>query len=288
MKKLLLTLGCILLVIYAVLTALSWGDGYRSERKLWRLNHEFSYLATHNDSTPDFAFEQMARKYRAFIQQSPSAIFAARGQMMLGNLYAVRKDYPHARDEYQKAVGSDDEISAQAQMSTAKTYELENNWQQAHDTYQQIVKDYPTTNTGFFVSMYLAKHDDSYDSALTFYQNLANQHPKSTLEYNALRMIALCQLNQHDWQATVQTMRDMILKYPKAMAIKEAVNTINLLTVTRLHDYDMGIQIYQQFIQKYPDHPADPLLQKMIKDLQLLKSKNLNIRFGQAPLPKKL
>ncbi len=288
MKKLILILTSILLFIYALLSLISLRDGYRAEREFWGINRKLSYIASHQESTPDYTVNQLANRYRAFINRYNRTIYAKRAQMMIGDLYALRKNYTQARMEYQKAVCPDKELSAQAEFTIAKTYELEGNRDKALAIYKFIIKNYPLTNSGFFVPMYLTSHlvasedraytDAAYADALAFYQRIAAKYPKSQLEYSALRMVALCQLNQKDWSGAVKTMGQIILKYPISGAMQEAVNTINILCVTQLHDYDIGINIYKQFIQKYPDHLADPILKKMIKALQLLKNKKLIIQ----------
>jgi len=280
MKKLTLNLIIILLFIFAVLSLLSLGSDYRAERALWRLDHTLYEIVVHKESTPDYAFDRLAEKYRAFIKKNGESIHAKRAHLKLGDLYAIRKDYSQARLEYQKTVGPDKELSAQAELTIARTYEQENRWDKALPVYRGIIKNYPVTNSGFLVEMYLARRlgGSEIQNALSFYQNMAVKYPKSRLEYSALRMIAICQLGQKDYSNAVKTMGEIMLKFPIVQAIKESIAGINLLCITKLHDYDMPVNIYNQFIQKYPDHPADPLLKKLIKDLQLLKNKKLIIQ----------
>jgi len=152
-----------------------------------------------------------------------------------------------------------------------------------------IIQNYPVTSLGFSIPMYLTGHlvpsgdqkayvDEAYGVALAFYQKIALQYPKSELEYSALRMIAICQLYQNNWSATITTLGEIVLKHPGGKGLQEAVSGINILCVTKSHNYDAAISIYEQFIQKYPEHPAVGLLKKMIKDFKFLKSKNLIIQ----------
>jgi len=255
MKKLILILSSILLLIYMFLFLLSFHGEYSAQRELWGINQSLGFIASHQESIPDYAINQLANRYRTFIRKYKGSIYAQRAQLMIGNLYALRKDYAQARLEYQKASGPDEELSVQAQLAIAKTYELEGQWDKADETYADTV---------------------------VFYKNIAIKNPKSKLEYNALRVIAICQLNQKDFSGTVKTMEEIIMKYPTGKALEEAINTINLLCVTKLHDYDMAINIYQKFIEKYPSHSVDGLLKKMIKYLQLLKDKKLIIQVSSV------
>jgi TolA-binding protein len=297
MKKILLILTSILLSIYILLSLISLGDGYHAERSLWKIDLKLNYIAAHNESTPDFTIDQLAHTYRDFINKYSKTIYAKQAELMLGNLYALRKNYSQARLEYQKAVCPDKDLSAQAEVTIAKTYELENNNAEALKIYKNVIQNYPLTSSGFFLPIYLTNHllpsedqmeyvNAAYYNALVFYRKIAAEHPKSKLEFNALRMVAVCQLNQKDYEGTVKTMGQIILKYPVGKALQEGVNGINVLCVTKLHNYDMAINIYSQFIQKYPGHSADPLLKKMIKDLQVLKDKKLVIRTAPKPAVK--
>jgi len=294
MKKLTLVLVSILLFIYALLTFLSFRGDYCAQQELWGINRKFVFISSHQESTPDYVIDQQANRYRVFAKKYSGSIYGKAAQLMIGNLYALRKNYTKARLEYQKAVGPDKELSAQAQLAIARTYELEAHWDKALAAYKSIIQNYPTTSSGFSLPLYLSSHlvasgdQKAYtdDDAVSFYQKIAAKNPKSKLEYNALKMIAICQLDQQNWSGTVKTMQEMMLKYPIGKVIQEAVDGINVLCVTKLHDYDMGINIYSQFIKKYPGHSADPFLSKMIKDLQLLKSKNLIIQTSPVPVIK--
>jgi len=288
MYKLILILAGVLIIIYVLLSALSFKDNYCAERELWGINRNLIFIASRPESTTDYTINQLAHHYQDFTKKYKGSVYAESAQLMMGNLYSLRKNYSQARLEFQKAIGSDQELSAQAEFAIAKTYELEGLWYRALLEYKNIIQNYPKTSSGFSTPIYLTTHrvlsgdqktytDKAYADALVFYQKMAVNNPKSIIDYNSLRMIAICQLNLKDWSGTVTTMREILLDYPVDKAIQEAVGAINLLCVTKLHDYDMAINIYQQFIQKYPDHSVNPILKKMIKDLQLLKSKKLVI-----------
>ena len=94
----------------------------------------------------------------AFINKYNKTIYAKEAQLMLGNLYSLRKNYTQARLEYQKAICPNKELSAQAEATIAKTYELEGNWDKALTIYKSVIQDYPLTSTGFFIPMYLTNH----------------------------------------------------------------------------------------------------------------------------------
>ena len=66
-------------------------------------------------------------------------------------------------------------------------------------------------------------------------------------------------------------MGELMNKYPTGEALKEALSTINIVCVVQLHDYYLAISMYEDFINKYPKHPAVPVIKKMISEFATLK-----------------
>jgi len=159
MKKLILILTAILLSVFALLTSLSLNDGYTAQRELWRINQKLYYIASYNESTPDNAINQLTDRYHDFINKHSKTLYANQAQLMLGDLYSLRKNYSQARSEFQKAICENKELSAQGEFAIAKTYELEGNQEKALSIYKSIIQYYPLTKTGFFVHIYLARHN---------------------------------------------------------------------------------------------------------------------------------
>ena len=56
----------------------------------------------------------------------------------------------------------------------------------------------------------------------------------------------------------------------------EAIRTINDVCIGQLKEYDCAIDTYQQFIVQNPEHPIRPMLQKMIANLQRVKTQMAN------------
>src|SRR5271154_5104716 len=185
MKKTLILLIGFLSFIFVLLSLLSQGDGYHAERSLWRLDHQLEFIASHVESTPDFTMDRLADRYRQYIKKYAKTIYSKQAEMTLGDLFALRKNYPQARLEYQKAICPDKALSAQAEFTIAKSYEIEGHGDKALVIYKDVVQKYPLTSTGFLTPMYLAGHDGDYAYALAFYQKLAAQYPKTRVEYES-------------------------------------------------------------------------------------------------------
>ena len=57
------------------------------------------------------------------------------------------------------------------------------------------------------------------------------------------------------------------------------ISTINTISIVQLSSYDMPIRIYEEFMQKYPDHPAVKEIERLVDSLKLLREKNVGMNF---------
>ncbi len=290
MKKTITILLSVLAAIFLVLSAINWRGSYDAERELWGLNRDLVKMSYQQESTPEYAVEKLADRYRAFIKTYPKSPFTMRAQFTMGNLYLFKKNYTKARAEFLKALSvypKDKELMAETEAAVGKTYEYENNWPKAVAIYKQLSHDYPLTATGFGAPEYIARYykanglkneaNNAYEKAVLFYKNMAAKNPKSRIEYSALKMMAVCRLSQERWNDAVQDMYLLMMKYPSGLILEETLKGINEICITKLHNYDEAIGYYRQFINKYPKHPAIPVIKKLISGLQLLKGKGIII-----------
>ncbi|MBI3618339.1 MAG: tetratricopeptide repeat protein, partial [Candidatus Omnitrophica bacterium] len=127
---------------------------------------------------------------------------------------------------------------------------------------------------------------DAYDRAITHYNALAAQNPDSPAEYNSLRYLSNCYLDQKRWKEAVEILGKITDKYgrPEYMNIRTLdtiLKTINTVSVYQLKDYELPRQIYQDIITKDPNHPWKDYFQKMIDTLSTLKAKSVQVSPAQ-------
>jgi tetratricopeptide (TPR) repeat protein len=152
MKKLIVQLLALLLVVYAVLTMVNMGSRYNQERRLWHIEREFVEVAKHQESASVYNIDKLAGKFNDFIGEHPKTASAVRAQILLGNVYMLKKDYARGRAELQKVATidpSNSEQIAQSQALIAKSYMVEDDWKNAERVYKSLIKNYPMTGAGF-------------------------------------------------------------------------------------------------------------------------------------------
>lgn len=295
MKKLLLTYCAILIGVYVLFTLLDLKGDYRIEQQLWSVNQKYVELAKDPDVAPENSFDNLISKYQAVIDQNPDSDLIKGVYMLMGRTYIFKKDYEKAREVFAQIpinFPGNDELAAEAGATLAKTYEFENNWEKAEKAYSQVTDRYPLTSVGMSLPIYVANHYQtnndykgtlkSYNDAIAFYKRIVAEHPDSNAEFDGLRYLSNCYLAQNRWLEAVNTLSDVLIKYPTSekLTVQRAdliIKTINTVVATQIGDYDVAINIYKGFIDKYPEHPLAPVLQKMIEGFNSLKEKDVKL-----------
>ncbi len=296
MKKLLLTFLTILLIIYF---GLSWADkdsNYAAEKMIWKANQKFYEVARDPEATPDTTFEMLERQYEQVIRRFPRSPIAHDAYLVLARVYLLKKDYAQVRskvDEILKRYPKNKEVDAEALSISGKSYELAGDWPNALKVYESIIENYPLTEMGLMLPLYLGNYyqskDDkantvkAYDNAINHYESLKSVSHDSNVEIVVLRYLANCYLVRGKWTQAVETMG---VTLSRSAALKELtleradllLRTINTISTVQLKNYGLPISIYEKFITEHPRHALTPALKKMIGALRKLKENNVTIK----------
>lgn len=295
MKKTLITYITVLVVLFVVFSVLGTKGEYAVERKVWKLHKQYADIRKDPNVIPDKTFEKIIKGYQKIIDQYPQSRLTQGIHFIIGRVYLLKKDYTTARAKFNEIVGlypQNPETQAQAFAAVGQSYELEKNWPEAAKIYEQILKDYPLTQTGLGIPIYLANHHkntndyqktmEAYERAIVHYAGVASKNADSFIEFNALRYLANCYLEQKRWTEAINTLGTILEKYADAqhMNVQTAdtiIKTINVVSSYQLKDYDAAINIYKNIINKKSDHPLNAYLQKMIDAFSQLKEKGVKL-----------
>jgi TolA-binding protein len=284
-KSIIFVLGFLITFFFILGYTLDSGE-YSRERALWLIQRDFQKLADHPESTPGYALDRLIGQYDRFIQRYAKSPLAPKANLLKGEVYLFKNDYTKAREIFEDVISKysyNAEVVAQALVFIAHSYEKEEDWKHASAIYARVIKNYPLTNAGFAVPAYLGYYylshglkseaDQAFDEAVVFYQNTADYYPNSPIEYTALRMVSECRIAQKRWQEALETTRTWMFKYPSNGMLFDAIKTINDVCIGELKEYNCAIDTYKQFIIQNPEHPIRPMLQKMIANLENVKTK---------------
>ncbi len=288
-KKYLSAYAAVLAAVFLILSLLDKGGDYAVERRLWQINRKYTHALKDPRTASPYVFDEIVRAYRKVIAQYSQAESIPGVYVLLARIYIVRSDFENARETLSEVIKLHPdygELSAEAVSLMAKTYELEGDWPKARELYQKVVEQYPRTNIGLTVPLYIAEYHQrrndfrnamsSYAKAIDFYREMAAANPDSRLEFESLRYLANCYVAQNRWQEAVETLKQILLKYPSDEYLDRPkadliIKTINTIVTTQIRDYDMAIAVYREFMQKHPDHSLNDTFSSLVEHFEKLK-----------------
>ncbi len=167
-------------------------------------------------------------------------------------------------------------LAARAQEEIAMSYEREGQWVQALNEYRWLAKQYETLPPALNALLRVAYHytnannqqlaQHAYDDAIAYYQGLINKYPRSVLAALAQEHIANCFIAQKRWD--------------EAAAAASGIENILDSAVGKVSSYmllgniyessgqnERAIKIYNEFIQRYPQHPLAHMLKQKVLEL---------------------
>jgi outer membrane protein assembly factor BamD (BamD/ComL family) len=296
MKKTVLIYIGILVGIYVTLSALNVNSEYTAEKAIWKINRDFGTLAKDPEAIPDAEFQRVFKNYIQFKNKYKYSKLAPIAHVMAARVFMYKKDYVKARGVYEeiaKTYKTNPNIQAQAIFEIAESYNRENNFPNFIASLKRLVKEYPLTELGYQAPITLAEvylKRGEQDLALQYLNEAVDHYNSLTIQYknkpdvvfNSLRSVSVCYMAMKKWNKAVETLGDILMRFPETKYINtqradKIITSINMISITKLKDYDLPITIYQNFITKYPKHPYRKALEAMVHSLNVLKEKNVAV-----------
>ena len=249
MRKSLLIYAGILAGVFALLTLLDSRSQYAAEKIIWKTNKRLQAVSQNPEAFPDRVFEQLIARYQKVAEKFPASSLTAQARLLIGEVYLVRKSYDTARQKFNEVMEKfpdNKDIYAEALSSLGKSYELQNDWENALTYYKRILAEHPLTNHGLAAPLYIARHyaeqDDrikqqiAYADATLHYIGLTEKYPGTEIEQKSLKLLTDCYVIQEKWPEALETMQEIILKYPDAETVLPLIKPIGILAVTKFHN----------------------------------------------------
>lgn len=299
MKKVILIYVGILVGVFVLFSLLSINSDYAIEQMAWKVQKEYMDILKDPKVIPEQTFDDVIKGYQKIITRYPDSGLTQGIRMLVAHVYYLKKDYETSRTKFNEVVDlypDNKELQAEALGAVGRTYEAQDNWPGARKVYDRIMAEYTLTRTGLGIPIYIANHYkeandyqktmDAYERAITHYNTLTAQNPDSAVEYNALRYLSNCYLEQKRWKDAVEALGRIATKYgrPEYMNIRTLdtiLKTVNTVSVYQLKDYELPLSIYQGIINENPDHPLKGYFAKMIDALTTLKAKGVQVSPAQ-------
>lgn len=294
MKRAILIFLGILIGLYVILSLLDGKSAYVAEQIIWKANQQLARVEKSPEAVPDSVYQQIASQYTKVVTQFAHTRLAPKAAILLGNVYLVKKDYPTARQYLNDVLikfPENKEACAEATSGIGKSYEREGEWSQALKYYEKIIANYPTTDIGLMMPVYLVNRyrsrkeqqdaQTASDRAIRFYQDVLATHQEATVQFKTLHLLANFYISLEHWADAVKIMGEALIKYPSRQTVAKTLTAINQISLLYLRDSATATNIYKEFIKKHPQHPINQTLKKMIASFQVIKEENVTIKLPE-------
>jgi len=170
-----------------------------------------------------------------------------------------------------------------------QTFAAEEDFVNVVKIYEEIKKNYPLTEIGIrapldIARMYAVRKEElrktaAINSALTYYKELLKKDMEPIAKMMIMRFESECYFALGMWKEGVDTLRDILIGFPETEYLTVArarwlISTINAMSAGRLKNYDRPVEIYSEFVQKYPEHPYRQVFEQVIAKIKEAKAKS--------------
>ncbi|HTL48455.1 MAG TPA: tetratricopeptide repeat protein [Verrucomicrobiae bacterium] len=241
---------------------------------LYREHHENGYapmalLAAAELRWREDNLAEAERLWGLYFKDYPNHGLAGKTSVTIGMLYQGKKDFTKSRGWYNKALeqyfkGKSLERS-EVELLMAKSYQDEGNWEQADTLYKQLEQDYPNTSPSLQVPLLRAEHfreaGDTEQSnkilgeAILVYQGLETENPDENVRKIATRFKTAAYAQLGAWQDMIKEIEGQMAQETQPEKKGRWLFLKALLTENRLKDHGAAIQLYENFLKDYPEHP---------------------------------
>lgn len=285
MKTVLSLFVAVLVGVGGTLSYLGSDSPYLTEKRFWKARSLAQRVVANPDATPPLLFEKARGQFQDMIADYPeNAALVKESLLSIGGLFIYEGKFQEARTFLAKAKGDyaeDDNFGARMQFLIGFSYERERDWRTALEVYRDLMESYPYSHIALQTPLYIARHDlkedsqkgaESYGDAADYYRGLIEKHPKSLLAFFAMTYLVRGYQEQKMWDESLEAIRELVLTYPRAlrpyMPMIEGISR-------RLAAPERARDIYESFVETYPNHRDARTLQKRIERLRRI-SRNVS------------
>lgn len=254
-----------LIILFVVTLCGCESREFKAERQMWRAHKRAQAIYKNPKGTPPFQLAQVQKEYQKILDKYPNSLFSVQAQFSMGHLYLVMGDFEKARDAYKKLNVDCDKrgnLCAEAVSAIGQSYELEQKWPQALIQYKSILALFPFSSKSLDLPIYIIRHyqrtkdavgvNRSCDEALAYYASLKSKTKAEKGSYILDSLIARSLIEAGRWQAAVDYLEKIIIRYPNAGA-DEALRMKAVIYKNKLNDSAKAKEELQRILKDYPE-----------------------------------
>ena len=277
MKKLILILSLILVTVYAGLSILGSGGEYAAEKLYYRAMKVSKKIAANPDVVPPKLINYVEVDLKKLLSKYPNAEIAKSADIILAELYIFSKRYDEALKKLNsiiKAHGDIPLILSTAHFMKGHIYDKQDKWANALKEYEIVRDDYPDTELGIQMPLYIAKcysdkgkeaeAEQAYRAAALSYEKMERDNGKKFLGYTASKLLLQTYINSGNYEQAGKTLENALGKYKNMTALTQLLPQIENVFVTELKRPEKAIEVYESIKEGTYDDRLKTFLDKKI------------------------
>jgi len=291
MKRCLFVFCSILVGLFIVLSVLGKKGEYAAEKVLWSINQQFDTATRDPESTPAAQYDTIVVLYDQFIEKYPDSNLIPAVKILAAKVLVYKKDYDLAVKRFEAIMmeyRENKSIQVQVLAEIGRAYAYKKDDKMVMATYKRIWKDFPKTDLGLRVPLLIAEFyanrnqiveaKNAFQEAVDYYKKLTQDQDNPFVELNSWRLLSACFVAQENWSEAIEAYKTILIKFPEPQYLSlnevgRVVKSINALSVIKLKNEDLAIDVYKEFIKIYPDHPFTEKFRQIIDQYNKLKAK---------------
>lgn len=233
--------------------------------------------------------------YARLIKDYPQTSQGLAMPFYLASRYQKLGDFPKAAEAFTEAIkryetvsknGLTDKIKMTAKGLTVKArfalavlYEKEERWPEALALLKKIMNEYPYSQEGLRIPLYIANHyqlkddkvqaESAFNEAISYYQKIYGENKENPLGLIAINLESTGYFNQKNWEKAIETQEKIIKEYPKSPGIPLALLNMGIVYERELKDKVKAIATYQRLIEKFPRSRLAQVAKKRVDELKV-------------------
>lgn len=229
-------------------------------------------------------YKAAEKSYRDFLALYPDNPLASSAQLGIGVTLYHRKNYDKARDEFSlmdKLSRVPADLIVDAHYLTAVCFEEEGRWNRALGEYDFVWANHSTTEKGMSIPLHIAEYylnDGKVDLAKRSFSEAERDYKRLADIYAARRAIAAaataylvrCYILQEKWEAAVETLRSLALRYPTTAEGYSALPRAAEILAEKLNKTSEAADLLKQHMEKYPQSRSNERISAYADSLERL------------------
>lgn len=284
MKKIIIILILVLAALGSALAVLGSGGEYAAEVLFYRAMKANAKIMANPDVAPPALLSEVENGLGSVISKYPKSNMARTAMMALAEFYVAHKKFDEALstiDRISATYKGDMAVSSAAQFMKGAVYERNGQWAKALAAFNKLRDDYPYTQLGMQVPLYIARYYDTkgdqagskraYEEAQGFYEKIRDENRGKGVGFIASNMLTHAFINSKNFERAGESLQYTIDNYPSDMTYAQLAPAVNAIYTDKLASPKKTLEIFKKIRPNAKNKKLADYLDKKIAELEKVK-----------------